>query len=79
MGQKCGQVLDFLLELTGLDPMELQKELNPIIKKLNLKMDDVQMHDIRRIMEIYLKNTLKKSLKSGSADESDIATSFYTN
>lgn len=57
------------MELTGLDQFEIQHELNPIIKKLKIDLNNVDMHDIRKIVGQYLKHTLEKRLKSVAGDE----------
>ena len=80
MGEKCQRVWELFMELTGLDPIELQRELNPIIKKLNVDLNSIQMDDIRKIVTIYMKNTLeKKRLKSVAFEDLDQPTPTYTN
>lgn len=79
MGEKCHRVWELFMELTGLDPMDLQAELNPIIKKLKIDLNNVQMDDIRRIVTHYMKNTLEKErLKSVAFEEVETRSPSYT-
>ncbi len=78
LGQKADRVWDLLLDLTGLNPVDLQREMNPILIKLRLDVNNLQMNDIRKIVECYLKNTLEKSMESGPSDGLEEQTSLYT-
>lgn len=79
MGEKCWRVWELFMELTGLDPMDLQKELNPIIKKLKIDLNNIQMKDIRRIVTHYMNNILEKErLKSVAFEEEEKRSPSYT-
>jgi predicted transcriptional regulator len=77
MGERCQRVWELFVDLTGIDPMDIQKELNPIIKKLKINLNEVQTSDIRRIVLHYLKNSSRNRLKSVAQGEEDSATSGY--
>ena len=57
------------MSLTGLDQVEIQQELSPIIKELKINLDEVELHDIRKIVGLYLKATMEKRLKSVELDQ----------
>lgn len=79
MGEKCRRVWELFVELTGLDPLEIQKELNPIIKKLKVDLNNVQLDDIRRIVKHYMNSILERErLKSVAFEEEDIRPNLYT-
>lgn len=79
MGEKCRRVWELFMELTGLDPMDLQRELNPIIKKLKIDLNNVQMNDIRRIVTHYMNGILEKErLKSVAFEEEVERSPSYT-
>jgi hypothetical protein len=78
MGQQKERVWELFMSLTGLDQFEIQKELNPIIKKLKIDLDKVTMDDIRKIVVHYMKSTLDKRIKSVDSEEADRVSSHYT-
>ncbi|MEZ4814013.1 MAG: hypothetical protein R3A80_02255 [Bdellovibrionota bacterium] len=79
MGEKCQRVWELFMDLTGLDTMELQRELNPIIKRLKIDLNNIQMDDIRRIVTQYMKKTLgDERLKSVAFEEEVERTPSYT-
>ena len=78
MGQQKERVWELVMGLTGLDQFEIQKELNPIIKKLKIDLDNVTMDDIRKIVVHYMKSTLDKKLKSVDSEEADRVPTHYT-
>lgn len=78
MGQQNERVWELFMSLTGLDQFEIQKELNPIIKKLKIDLDKVNMDDIRKIVVHYMKSTLDKRLKSVDSEEAECVSSHYT-
>ncbi len=74
------RVWELFMNITGLDTMELQRELNPIIKKLKIDLDDIQVDDIRKIVTHYMRNTLENErLKSVAFDDEQNSTPTYTN
>ena len=78
MGQQKERVWELFMSLTGLDQFEIQKELNPIIKKLKIDLDNVDMNDIRKIVILYMKSTLDKRIKSVDSEEAECVSSHYT-
>jgi hypothetical protein len=80
MEEKRLQVWKLFMQLTGLDPMNLQSELNPIIEKLHINLDGIQLDDIRKIVAEYMKITLEKErLKSVAFEDSTRPGPNYTN
>ena len=78
MGQQKERVWELFMSLTGLDQFEIQKELNPIIKKLKIDLNNVDMNDIRKIVVHYMKSTLDKRIKSVDSEQAESASSHYT-
>ena len=78
MGQQKERVWELFMSLTGLDQFEIQKELNPIIEKLKINLDEVTMDDIRKIVIHYMKSTLDKRIKSVDSEEAECVSSHYT-
>lgn len=80
MGESKQRVWELFMDITGLDTMDLQRELNPIIKKLKVDLDNIQVDDIRKIVSHYMKHTLEQErLKSVAFDEEAFTTPTYTN
>ena len=78
MGQQKERVWELFMSLTGLDQFEIQKELNPIIKKLKIDLNNVDMNDIRKIVVCYMKSTLDKRIKSVDSEQAECISSHYT-